>query len=302
MRLVIKEDGGTVSELRFEKGPIRIGRNTDSHVLLPDRMVSREHAVIFKTRDNKWMVEDLDSTNKTYLNDEVIYKAEIKSGDSLRIADFIIEINLEDAAGAKKPADLGDTLTTAQSTAEAPAIPEVPAISAGDSQIIARKVDSEQAPDITLSAKRAKDFVEATEAICRANGPDELLEVLLNVILNQFDAYHSWCALRNEPTGPMTAHAGKQRDGSAVELDKIKFGEKVNQAVEKKRFLLFPQIPGSGKKEAIGSAMIVPIVGQSGCFGVFYIDNEASQEPYNLSDLDYAMLIAIHTAAILENF
>jgi hypothetical protein len=43
-------------------------------------------------------------------------------------------------------------------------------------------------------------------------------------------------------------------------------------------------------------------MGAAGCFGVIYIDNDKDQEPYSLSDLDYLMLLAIHTAAILENF
>ena len=297
MRLVIKEDGGNVSELRFAKGPIYIGRSTNSQVLLPDRTVSRQHAVLFNTQDNKWMVEDLDSTNKTYLNGEEIHKAEIKSGDHLRITDFTIEVNLEDEAGPEEQIDLEDTLTTTTHTSEEGAV-----TSAREPQIIVRRLDLEHAPDITLPAKRAKDFVQATEAICKANGLDELLQVLLSVISRQFGAYHIWCALRNEPTGPMTTHAGRQRDGSAMELNEIKVGEKINQAVEKSRFLLFPQVSQPAEEQGVRSAMIAPILGQAGCFGVLYIDNDMSHEQYSLSDLDYLMLIAIHTAAILENF
>jgi hypothetical protein len=39
-----------------------------------------------------------------------------------------------------------------------------------------------------------------------------------------------------------------------------------------------------------------------GCFGVLYIDNAPGRAPYNLSDLDYLMLLAIHTSTIVENF
>jgi GAF domain-containing protein len=48
--------------------------------------------------------------------------------------------------------------------------------------------------------------------------------------------------------------------------------------------------------------MIAPIMDPTGCFGVLYVDNSADQGPYALSDLDYLMLLAIHTAAIVENF
>jgi hypothetical protein len=48
--------------------------------------------------------------------------------------------------------------------------------------------------------------------------------------------------------------------------------------------------------------MIAPIVDPTGCFGALYVDNAVDQKQYNLGDLDYLMLLAIHTAAILENF
>jgi pSer/pThr/pTyr-binding forkhead associated (FHA) protein len=110
MRLVVKQNGRTVNEFRFTKGPIYIGRQENSQVFLHDRAVSRQHAVIFNTQDGKWMVEDLDSANKTYLNDQAIHKVEIKTGDCLRITDYTIEINLKDGAETEKPIHLEDTL------------------------------------------------------------------------------------------------------------------------------------------------------------------------------------------------
>ncbi len=286
MRLVVKKGNNTVSELRFSSGPIYIGRHSNSQVFLPDGTVSRQHAVIFTTQDGKWMAEDLDSANKTYLNDEAIHKAEIKTGDCLRIADFTIEVNLEDVAEAEKPIQVEDTLTTATR----------------DSQIIVRRPDVERAPDITLPAKRAQDFLQATEAICKANGLDEVLQVLLSITLRQFGAYHTWGALRNQATGPMTCHAGRRRDGQTVELSEIKLNEKINQVVENGQFLLLPQVSAQIEDEKIRSAMIAPLMDPTGCFGVLYVDNAADREQYSLSDLDYLMLLAIHTAAILENF
>ncbi len=286
MRLVVKQAGRTVNEFRFVKGPIYIGRHMHSQVFLPDIMVSRQHAVIYATQDGKWIVEDLDSANKTFLNDKAIHKAEIKTGDRLRIAGFTIEIDLEEETEADRRIHLDDTLIT---TFREP-------------QAIMRNLDAEQAPDIRLPAKRYKDFVQATEEICKAHGPEEVLKALLSIMSQQFAAYHVWCALRNEPSGTMTCHAGKSCDGQALQISDIKLNKKINQVVEKGAFLLLPQVSDHIKGEMIRSAMIAPIMGAAGCFGVIYIDNDVDQEPYSLSDLDYLMLLAVHTAAILENF
>jgi hypothetical protein len=311
MRLVVKRNGETVNEFRFSKGPIHIGRHAHSHVFLPDRAVSRQHAVISATQDGKWVVEDLDSANKTYLNKEAIDKAEIKTGDCLHIADFTIEITLEADIDADKAIHLEDTLISAPGKLK-PALPQGTPYGATASArgITVRRPDVEDAPDIALPAKRIKDFLQATETICRANGPDEVLKALLSITSRQFGAYHVWCALRNQPTGPMTSHAGRRRDGQTVDLGEIKLNKEITEAIDKKEFLLLPQAPAQTEDEGprlagtqkIRSAMIVPIMDPAGCFGVLYIDNAADQESYSLGDLDYAVLLAIHTAAIVENF
>jgi len=286
MRLVVKQNSQIVNEFQFSKGPVYLGRNTNNQVFLPDRSVSRQHAVIFSTPDGQWIVEDLDSANKTYLNDEAIHKVPIKTGDMLRIAGFTIEIQLEEDAPLEEPTHLEDTLIATERK----------------TQIIVRKPDVEHAPDISLSARRVKDFMQATERICKTNGLDEVVHALLNIILRQFGAYHAWCALRNQPTGAMISHAGKRKDGQALELGNIQLKEKITYAIEKGQFLLVPQVPDQTTDEKIRSAMIAPIMDPDGCFGVLYVDNTAEQEQYNLSDLDYLMLLAIHTAAIVENF
>ncbi len=286
MRLTVEKEGRRIGEFEFTAGPVHIGRGPESHVLLPDRRVSRQHAVIFSTPEGQWMVEDLDSANKTYLNDAPVHKSKIETGDELRIADFTIHVNLEAGTEDKKVAQLEDTLITAPRKAE----------------LITRNLDAEHAPDIKFPAKRAKDFFEAIEEICKAGGLDHLIRTLLAVMFRQFNAARVWCALRNEPAGPMTAHTGRRLGGEAISLNDIQLKEKVTYAVEKGLFLLFPSTPADPENQATLSALIAPLINPDGCFGVFYLDNTPQKRRYSLADLDYLMLLAIHTAAILENF
>jgi len=295
MRLILRKDGKTVKEFRFTKGPIYIGRHVHSQVFLPDRDVSRQHAAIFTTRQGNWVVEDLDSANGTYLNGKRIHQEQLKGGDGLRIGSFAIEISLEAGAAVPEPTHLDDTLVPpAGRAAEAPtkAAPEV----------IVRKIDVEQAPDIRLPARRAKEFLQATEKICQANGADEVLGALVSVMLKDFSAHRVWGALRNVPEGPMTSHTGKTADGRSVELAELEVRAKVTHAVDNKEFLLIPQVSSLAGAAKTQSAMIAPIIDPTGCFGVLYVDNRADHRAYSLSDLDYLMLLAIHTAAIVENF
>lgn len=294
MRLTVKQDDSTINEFQFSKGPIYIGRHADSQIYLGHRAVSRQHAVIFSTQDGKWVVEDLDSTNKTYLNDEAIHKTEVKTGDVLRIVYFTIDVDLEDNIETKKRIDLEDTLTRTAYNLEA-------TLAVPSEDIIVREPDAWHAPAVRLPAKRLTDFSHTAEAICEVSDPDELLLTLLDTTLRQFSAHRAWCALRARPAGPMTCHAGRQRNGRAVDLKEIEISEKITEAIEKGQYLVLPRIAvQTEEEEKIRSAMIAPIMRPGGCFGIIYVDNTMEQEHYSISDLDYLMLVTIHTAGVLE--
>jgi pSer/pThr/pTyr-binding forkhead associated (FHA) protein len=293
MRLTVKQNESTINEFEFQQGPIYIGRHANSQIYLGHRAVSRQHAVIFQDKNGKWIAEDLDSTNKTYLNDQTIHKSEIKTGDVIKIVDFSIEVNIGPKEKKSKAIDLEDTLTkTVFNLEETLTAPH---------DIVVRKPDAGGAPAMRLPAQRLKDFSRATESISKVHNSDELLLKLLDIVLDQFGANRVWCALRNQPTGPMTSHSGRQRSGRAVDLAEIKLAEKITQVVEKTQYMMLPRVSAQMEaQEQISSAMIAPIMRQTDCFGVIYIDNAGAQKNYTLSDLDYLMLITIHTATVLE--
>jgi hypothetical protein len=291
MRLVLKQKDGETREFQFAQGPIQIGRAADSHVFLPDRTVSKKHAILLCKDDGKWHVQDLDSANKTYLNGEAVQVAEVKSGDAIRITDFTLEISLDDVQQADHLAQFEDTLNLEAGLA-------TPV-----HETVVRKPDAGHAPAMRLPAKRLSDFSQACDAICRAGNLEELLVTLLNLGMKQFAAFHTWCALREQPNGPMTYHAGKRRDGQSVDLGDLTLAEKINKAVERRQSLVLPRVAADVEAKArIRSALIATINGPSGCYGIIYADNAMVHDHYTLGDLDYLMLVAMHTAAVLSRF
>ena len=291
MRMVVKQKDGNTKEFNFNEGPISIGRGADSQVFLPDKAVSRKHAVVHAADDGTWTLEDLGSSNKTFLNDQAVTKAQIKHGDCLRITDFTIDIVFEDDAVEEAPPHPEDTLQL-----EA-------ALTTPKHETVVRRPDAQHAPAMRLAAGRLTDFAKATEIIFDADSVDNLLLTLLDITMKQFDAYHVWCALRTQGDGPMICHGGRRRDGSPVQLNELLLSDKITQAVEKGQFVVLPRVSAQMEaKERIRSAMIASIMRPNGCFGVLYVDNAMVHEHYSLSDLDYLMLIAMHTAAILKRF
>jgi len=70
---------------------IIIGRSSDLDMVLVEDMVSRKHAKI--TTDNQVVtIQDLGSTNGTFVNGEKVRKADLKDGDRILIGTSIIKI------------------------------------------------------------------------------------------------------------------------------------------------------------------------------------------------------------------
>jgi len=287
MRLVVKQGERTINEFHFDKGPIYIGRHSNSQVFLPDKVVSRQHAVIYNTKDGQWVVEDLDSANKTYLNDNEIHKAEVKTGDLIRISDFNIEVSFETTSTP----DPGETVE----------LEEAPATLATGPQIIIRKLGAEKAPAIRFQAERATDFLRAIDELKKTDHLDKALLAMLELVSRQFKTYEVWGAVRPKIDGPMVSHAGRNRSGLTVEQATLEFGDKIGEAIDKKQFMLFifTRDLSMQKETQIRSVIIAPLLTPSGCFGVLYANNTFRDDHYNLGDLDYLMLLGLHAASVV---
>jgi pSer/pThr/pTyr-binding forkhead associated (FHA) protein len=75
---------------------ILIGRSSDLEMVLVEDMVSRKHARIAMQSDQIW-IEDLGSTNGTFVNGEKIKRARLKEGDRVLIGTSILKVIAGDA-------------------------------------------------------------------------------------------------------------------------------------------------------------------------------------------------------------
>jgi len=89
---LIRLESGNVQQ--FTKAEINIGRDPACECVIPDKTVSTRHArLIFHHKH--WWLEDLGSTNGTFLNDEPVSLAIIiTSGDQLRCGQVAFTISI----------------------------------------------------------------------------------------------------------------------------------------------------------------------------------------------------------------
>lgn len=68
-----------------------MGRDASCHVAIPDASVSQRHARIYHS-DGEWYVEDLGSTNGTFVNDRPLTRPVIlRPGDTLAVGRSVME-------------------------------------------------------------------------------------------------------------------------------------------------------------------------------------------------------------------
>ena len=90
VNLTLTEKGGSTNELSFDKEEVTVGRVRGNDIVLPKGNVSKHHCRLLM-RDDEILVEDLRSTNGTYVNGRKIGEpAALSAGDKVFVGDFII--------------------------------------------------------------------------------------------------------------------------------------------------------------------------------------------------------------------
>jgi pSer/pThr/pTyr-binding forkhead associated (FHA) protein len=91
--VVMDDRGQKVDTVRLDGGAAwQIGRAEACQIQLSDTYVSSFHARIFD-RDGQWFVEDLGSTNGTYLNQRrLTAPSELRAGDKVKLGKTTLEL------------------------------------------------------------------------------------------------------------------------------------------------------------------------------------------------------------------
>ena len=185
-KMIVSIDGVVIKEVQLTKDRTTLGRRPYNDIVIDNLAVSGEHAVLQMT-GNEVFLEDLNSTNGTYVNGKAVKKQLLQNNDTVEIGKYKIKF-INEAPGATfdktvimkagmvpppaaKPPAAPAGIAGAPAPAAAPALPEPVAASikvlsgaaAGREVPLVKVVTTIGKPGVAVAAitKRAHGFVVA---------------------------------------------------------------------------------------------------------------------------------------------
>jgi pSer/pThr/pTyr-binding forkhead associated (FHA) protein len=92
LTILLKFNDKILKTIESDKNEIRIGRNAENDIVIENLAVSKLHARIMK-QEGAYYIEDMNSTNGTYLNKIRITKKDLVNNDIIIIGKHSLEIH-----------------------------------------------------------------------------------------------------------------------------------------------------------------------------------------------------------------
>jgi len=263
-----------------------IGRQEDAAIVLESLAVSRHHARIFCNR-GRYLVEDLDSSNGTFINGRRITgPTPLSEGDTLQIGPYVLHLRCDPAAPPEPP-PLADQIIRA----------EVPAAPSSSSLL-------GQNPAYKLQV-----VLEIAQHLGRTLEMGTLLERLLEHLLRLFPQADRGMVLLCEGER-LRVRAQHSRNKPETEGDYPYSRTIVRRALDEGVGLLSvdvnddPRLTLSATMLSLHlrSFLCVPLLGwQNRRLGVIQLDCLRPGLSFNSGDLELLTALAIQVSTVLEN-
>jgi predicted component of type VI protein secretion system len=103
-KLIVKLNNDVLDHIEVKQGDMKIGRKPGCDVVLDNLAVSGEHANIFTIGDDSF-IQDLNSTNGTFINNKRITKHHLHSGDQVVIGKHTLVYFTDQQTATERPTE-----------------------------------------------------------------------------------------------------------------------------------------------------------------------------------------------------
>jgi len=156
-KMIISLDGAVLREVQLTKDRTTLGRRPYNDIVIDHLAVSGEHAVL-QMSGNEGYIEDLNSTNGTYVNGKTVKKQLLQNDDIIEIGKYRIQYANE----ARRDEAAGTAAATGAGAISA-AIKVMSGAAAGREMALVKPVTTIGKPGVAVAVitRRAQGFVVA---------------------------------------------------------------------------------------------------------------------------------------------
>jgi putative nucleotidyltransferase with HDIG domain len=289
-----------------ERGvPFTVGRDKNNSLQIQDSAVSRFHAVL-SDRGGDHYIEDLGSTNGTFLNGKRVKKAKIHPGDKITIAGvaILVEAGTLPFRERRGPLDLAVSVDPPE-----PHGPTIALRHPTEELAIEDLVAGSAAQDPARSSKILQVLYKADRITRDIDDFGRMLEDLMDLILEVVPASRAYIFLTERETNALVPYVRRAPGAIARDTEIVVSRAILNGAVARKESVLcgdalvderFVQSQSICDLK-VRSAMCVPLVNRGKVMGVIYVDSTNRSNLYTKDDLALLSAMALKAGTSLDN-
>jgi serine phosphatase RsbU (regulator of sigma subunit)/pSer/pThr/pTyr-binding forkhead associated (FHA) protein len=284
-----------------------IGRGLDMDVRLDDLTVSKRHARILSNDRGEFIVEDMASSNGTFLNGSQVTTRKLAEGDEIRIGNSSFAFHSGSKAAAEPPPDrtLLDVGKDVTSTSVLSAVHVTPETAHG------RVGADTTIEELSSTNLRLRTLLEIFQSIGAALDEDELLGKILDKLFEVFpETRRGFLILRDPETGQLTQRAAKLAKGGTPDEEHLQISATILEHVmEKKEAVLTADAmkdPRFAASQSIldfemRAVMCAPLMYESQVLGFILLDTPRIARNYDEEGLTLLAGIANQAALSIAN-
>ena len=270
--------------------PFTIGRGRENKLHIKSSAVSRFHAVLF-AENGEHLVQDMESTNGTFLNGKMVTKSKLRSGDKVAIGDIniIVEGPRSPLEENKAPLDL--TVSINKTLTDEASI----SIKNPTEQLFIDKPPGAAAPKLSRSYKALQLLYRADKVLRDIDDFKQLLENFMDLIMEVIPASRGYIFLVDKDSGALVPFVRRAPDEVSTDTEIVVSRTILLTAVEQKESIIsndalvderFVHSRSVAQLE-VRSAMCAPLVNRGKVLGIIYLDSTDKSNLYKKDDRVY---------------
>lgn len=289
-------DGEQTHVFEVPHGTTVVGRTDDCGLVLEDRGVSRQHALL-RLEEGRLLVEDLGSKNGTRLNGQPLRTALLQAEDLLELGRFRVRVEV----GVPRPFQLSEDHHELERSH---------VVNVADLQQSwmepAGATDTQRM--MADSAQVLRMLNNAAETLVGTPPVDKVLDHVLQVVFEQVPAERAFLLMVDPKSGALVPMAARYRTPELARGSVTVSRTLVDYVFKNRVALVTADAVTDGRFtsrqsimiNSIRSAMVAPVWNKDEVMGVIHVDTSSAAGAFDKKQLDLLCAMANYAAVALE--